>query len=38
MYRFVNVKDIAVGDNFDLPVDNGNLDGLGVNLGFMLRW
>ena len=23
MYRFVNVKDIAVGDNLDLPVDNG---------------
>ncbi len=38
MYRSVNVKDIAVGDTLDLPVDNGNLDGLGVNLGFMLRW
>lgn len=38
MYRFVDVKDIAIGDTLDLPVDNGNLNGLGVNLGFMLRW
>ena len=37
MYRFVNIKAIAI-DSLDLPVDNGNLDGLGLNLGFMLRW
>jgi hypothetical protein len=38
MYRFVNVTDLAVGDTLALPVDEGNLDGLGVNLGFMVRW
>jgi len=38
MYRFVEVKDLAVGNSRDYPVEKGKLDGFGVNLGFMLHW
>ena len=38
MYRMVSVDEITVAVDQSITVENGDLDGVGANLGIMLHW
>ena len=37
LYRYVSIDEVG-GDGLSFPVLDGDLNGLGLNVGFMLRW